>query len=82
MASFGKKLGKKAFKGAKRAVSAVAPAWFKGVIVTATVLLVLAVFVAAFQPTSRLVRPLVRSESEVREGFMDGCGGGTCSLLH
>ena len=81
MAKFAKKLGNKAFKGAKKVVNAAVPTWFKGVIVTATVLLVLAVFISAFKPTSALVMPLVRSESEVREGFTAACGGGTCSVL-
>ena len=82
MASFGRKIGNKAFKGAKKVVNSAVPSWFKGVIVTATVLLILAVFIAAFKPTSAIVMPLVRSESELREGFTDGCGGGSCSMLH
>jgi hypothetical protein len=78
------KLGRNVYSGAKRVAGAAVPSWFKGVIVTATIFLVLAAVVAAWKPANGLVMPVVRAESEMREGFIDGgCGAaGACSLMH
>ena len=79
MPSFGRKLGKKTLSGAKQVASAAVPTWFKGVIVIATLFLVLAVFIAVWKPTRGLVMPLVRPDAETREDFVGGCGAGVCA---
>lgn len=78
------KMGRNAYSGAKKVAGAAVPTWFKGVIVTATVFLVLAAVVAAWKPANSLVMPVVRAENEMREGFIDGgCdAAGACSLMH
>jgi hypothetical protein len=77
--SIGTKLGRKTFSSAKKTIDNIIPGWFKGVIATATILLVLAAFVAAWKPVAGTIMPLVRSESDVYEGF-DGACGGACTI--